>query len=84
MAIQKTLTTVHGAEIKDAYIRVEAIRLVHKTAIEFNLCIYANPSKPMIYGTSVECGYDLLGENPMAQAYQHLKTLPEFSDAIDC
>lgn len=28
--------------------------------------------------------YNLSGENAIAQAYDHLKTLPEFADAIDC
>jgi len=27
---------------------------------------------------------DLNGENPIKQAYLHLKTLPEFADAVDC
>lgn len=27
---------------------------------------------------------DLDGPNPIKQAYQFLKTLPEFSDAVDC
>lgn len=33
---------------------------------------------------SFECAYDISGENPLAQAYAHLKTLPEFVDALDC
>lgn len=28
--------------------------------------------------------YELEGPNPIKQAYLHLKTLPEFADAIDC
>ena len=28
--------------------------------------------------------YVLDGPNPIKQAYLHLKTLPEFADAIDC
>ena len=27
---------------------------------------------------------DLEGPNPIKQAYLHLKTLPEFADAVDC
>lgn len=27
---------------------------------------------------------DLDGPNPIKQAYEHLKTLPEFADAVDC
>jgi hypothetical protein len=28
--------------------------------------------------------YDINGENPIRQAYLHLKTLPEFANAVDC
>jgi hypothetical protein len=28
--------------------------------------------------------YDIDGENPVRQAYLHLKTLPEFAGATDC
>ena len=28
--------------------------------------------------------YDITGENPIRQAYLHLKTLPEFLNATDC
>ena len=27
---------------------------------------------------------DMQGDNPIRQAYKHLKTLPEFAGAIDC
>jgi hypothetical protein len=30
------------------------------------------------------CAVDLNGDNPIRQAYLHLKTLPEFADAVDC
>mgnify|MGYP007101623561 CR=1 FL=1 len=29
------------------------------------------------------CDYDLNVDNPIKQAYDHLKTLPEFSGAVD-
>jgi hypothetical protein len=28
--------------------------------------------------------YDITGENPIKQAYEYLKTLPEFANATDC
>jgi len=28
--------------------------------------------------------YDITGDNPIKQAYLHLKTLPEFANAVDC
>ena len=32
----------------------------------------------------VEFPYDLDGENPIKQAYEYIKTLPEFEGAEDC
>lgn len=29
------------------------------------------------------CAYDLEGENPMKQAYAHIKTLPQYDGAQD-
>jgi len=31
-----------------------------------------------------DCAYDINGKNPIAQAYDHAKTLPEFAGAVDC
>lgn len=84
MALKKSITTVHGINLADAYIRVDAIRLATKSIIAFNVCIYADPTKPMVDGRPVECAYDITGANPVEQAYEHLKTLPEFSGAVDC
>lgn len=84
MALKKSLTTVHGINLADAYILVEALRLATKSSLAFNVCIYADPTKPMVDGRPIECAYDLAGANPLEQAYAHLKTLPEFADAVDC
>lgn len=46
---------------------------------------YASAEKGEIAGhASYEFDYDINGANPIAQAYEHLKTLPEFSGAQDC
>ena len=39
---------------------------------------------PAIRQSTYGCAVDLDGENPIRQAYIHLKTLPEFSGASDC
>ena len=33
---------------------------------------------------SYDCAYDLAGGNAHTQAYEYLKTLPEFAGATDC
>lgn len=84
MAIKKSITTIHGINLNDAYIRVEALRLVNKSSIAFNVCIYADSEKPMVDGRTVECAYDIDGANPLEQAYSYLKELHEFAGALDC
>lgn len=84
MALKKALTTVHGIYLADAYIRIEELRLANKSTIVFNVCIYADKTKPVVDGGVMQCAYDLSGANPLEQAYAHLKTLHEFSDAADC
>lgn len=84
MALKKSLTTVHGINLADAYIRVEALRLATKSTIAFNACIYADPARPMVDGRPIECAYNIAGANPLEQAYAHLKTLPDFAGAMDC
>ena len=84
MALKKTITTAHGIEIADAYHRVEAVRLQGKSQITFNVYAYADPAKQFISESLEVAPYALTGANPIAQAYEHLKTLPEFAGATDC
>ena len=83
MALQKTIITVHGFEAIDAYHRVEAVRLESKTAMSFHIRSYTAVDKPFFEESVLSCVYALDGENPIKQAYEHLKTLPEFAGAID-
>jgi hypothetical protein len=84
MALEKTITTKHGIEITNAYFRVGEIRLIGKSRIEFNVYVHADPSKPFVSESIEDASYDLNGGNPIQQAYEHLKTLPEFEGAVDC
>ena len=84
MAFTQTTTSAHGFDVPSAYHRVENIQLVGKDSIFFQLRIYKNPQKPSFSTTAFEAPYALEGSNPIKQAYQFLKTLPEFADAVDC
>jgi hypothetical protein len=84
MALAKTVTTVHGFEAVNAYHRVEAVRLESKTAISFHIRSYTAVDKPFFEESVLSCTYEIDGKNPIAQAYEHLKTLPEFAGATDC
>jgi hypothetical protein len=84
MAISKTITTIHGFIAKDAYVRIEEIKIIGKDRIETVARFYLSADKPSFGEQPLSCLYDLDGHNPIKQAYQFLKTLPEFSDAVDC
>ena len=85
MALQKTITTPHGFEATNAYHRVEAVALNTKTEIAFRVRAYKDQDAALAFGDGgYQCAYDIAGDNPIKQAYEHLKTLPEFSDAVDC
>jgi hypothetical protein len=81
MALNKTID-YKGITITDAYHRVWAVTLT-KTEISFGLGIHASADADMLDSTSHTCAYSLAGSNPIQQAYEHLKTLPEFSGATD-
>lgn len=85
MAFRKKVITSQGFEASDAYHRVEGVRLVGKTEIKFQLRAYKNKEVSHHFSDDeFSAPYSLLGENPIAQAYAHLKTLSEFAGAVDC
>jgi hypothetical protein len=84
MAIKKTVTSPHGFIATDAYHRVENLSIQGKDSISFLLCSKKSSSDPSFAQRQLACDYEIEGSNPFCQAYQHLKTLPEFSDAEDC
>lgn len=85
MALKKTTTTAQGFTADDAYFRVEEVKLVGKDKIAFSVRGYKDDSGlPAFEDRSLSCDYDIEGKNPIAQAYDYLKSLPEFANAIDC
>lgn len=84
MALKKTITTLADIEVKDAYHRVCQVRLDGKAALVFNVSMHKDADSPAFFSAGHACAYDLEGENPMKQAYDHLKTLPQYDGAQDC
>ena len=84
MALAKTVSTVHGFSAVNAYHRVEAVTLENKTTMSFHIRSYTAADKPFFTESILFCAYQINGTNPSAQAYGHLKTLPEFAGATDC
>jgi hypothetical protein len=67
--------------IQDVYVKVETV-FSSKTNTTATVSFTHNNNK--IAERSFKFSIDLGGPNPIKQAYQFLKTLPEFSDAVDC
>lgn len=87
MALQKNITIKSNLGIEtqfnNTYIkvaRVECTKQENNFLIELKKDSNSDPYQLQYINAS----YDINGENPIKQAYLHLKTLPEFSDAIDC
>jgi hypothetical protein len=81
MALQKTITW-NGLTVTDAYYKVasidgdkESIRVV----VNMSAGAEHSPLKQDVYIVPL----DINGDNFIKQAYTHLKTLPEFADAVD-
>lgn len=85
MALQKTVTTLHGFVSQDAYHKVDNIKIFNKSSMTFDVKILKSKNETIAFNTlSFQCAYDLEGVNPLKQAYEYLMTLPEFAGATSC
>jgi hypothetical protein len=84
MALKKTVVSPHGFTADAAYHRVDST-MVSKSRMNFQVRSYKDNSCSSHFANALfECAYDIAGANPIKQAYEHLKTLPEFDGATDC
>lgn len=87
MALQATLirTSNFGQEttLSDLYIKVTSTYTT-KHEVEASVTAFTNAEGAGLLTEFYTFSLDLEGPNPIKQAYQFLKTLPEFSDAVDC
>jgi len=87
MAIQKTFE-FKGVQIIDAYHKVAWVK-IYKNISGVFVCWVSTEHKvsrtsEVIWQQESEFEFDISGGNPIAQSYVYLKSLPEFTDAIDC
>lgn len=86
MALKKQYEVSPGLVASEAYICVNNVNIVRGEPAGATVHVYGNsdtsldPLRVLCYGFE----YRLDAGNPIAQAYEHLKTLPEFADAVDC
>ena len=86
MAITKQITkTVYGKELNfaDSYIKVESVSGT-KYNMDYEVVVACEKEGEVLNTFSETFVPTLDGSNFITQAYEHLKTLPEFSDAVDC
>lgn len=88
MALQSSITETRqhftGQLVcNSAYWRIDQI-IWNKQGLTFVVNAYATNQGPMLYSDKFSFAPELDGDNFIKQAYQFLKTLPEFSDAVDC
>lgn len=85
MALEKNVMSPQGFDAIDAYHRVSGVSLIAKNKIIFSVQSFKDKDCSMAFASEQHsCLYALTGNNPIAQAYYHLKTLPEFLGAKDC
>lgn len=83
MALSKTIETKFGVVVENTYIRVETITLKSKSEMIATVRYYADKDKDSFESQEHSMRYDLEQSNPIKQAYEYLKTLPEFAGATD-
>ena len=87
MALQKNikLTDNFGIEVEilNAYIKVSKVECT-KQQVNCIIEIKKDTSSTVLVYQNNIFDYNINGENPIKQAYLHLKSLPEFVDATDC
>lgn len=81
MALKLQTLTKTGFSV-NAYIRVNEMTLTKSTML-VKLDYYVATEYESFNSKILEVHYDITGSNPIAQAYEYLKTLDEFKDAED-
>jgi hypothetical protein len=85
MAIKHDIFLQNGLQATNSWIRVRSVNVIDKTQAQATVNYYANETSETTYQTkNIDFNYSLLGSNVFSQAYNYLKTLPEFSGAMDC
>lgn len=86
MAITKPITkTVYGKVLNfdSSYIKVNSVSGT-KNNMDYEVGVACEKDGEVLYNFAQTFVPSLDGSNFIAQAYEHLKTLPEFTDAEDC
>jgi hypothetical protein len=85
MALKKKIEAIAFGKkiVVDAYIKVDSVS-GNKQNISYSVITFADDKKSVVVQNTFYFAPDMSGANFIQQAYEHLKTLPEFEDATDC
>jgi hypothetical protein len=87
MALSQSMQLVdnfqQAIDFDSVYIKVSTVTGT-KNSITAVIEIKDNKDGIVLDSSNVRFSLDLDGPNPIKQAYEHLKTLPEFANATDC
>lgn len=90
MALRKNIEfTPNGfdsaASLSNAYIKVDTVS-GNKSTVEITVIIYSEKNEQKLPAQAKKYTFapSMGNKNFIAQAYEHLKTLPEFDGAEDC
>jgi hypothetical protein len=82
LQINKELNNT-GLVVENLYARVGTIEVSNKDSLYYGVEYFKDSDKEALMSSSYSCVYNIEGDNPIKQAYEYLKTLPEFADAVD-
>jgi len=86
MALSKNITVkAFGKNLNfdDAYIKVSSLTGT-KDQVDVKICIFSAKDGELLETTYVRFVPSMTSANFIKQAYEHLKTLPEFAGSTDC
>jgi|APGre2960657404_1045060.scaffolds.fasta_scaffold07328_3 hypothetical protein len=86
MALNKIVEiVVYGEKIilRNAYVKIDRVN-GNKTQVQAKYVVYSNKDGEIVEEKYCDFTPDMDGANFIKQAYEHLKTMPEFAGATDC
>lgn len=77
--------TFKGIPVADAYVSLSGLVIDDGKQAQSFTAVYRSARGTEVFQCiNYSTPYDLDGLNPYIQAYEYLKTLPEFEGALDC
>lgn len=78
-------TEYKGIPVTQAYVTVEMPTVaLDKASISFGVWFRSGPGQERFHAETYDAPYAIDSGDPFAQAYGHIKMLPEFEGGTDC